>query len=542
MFLGIAKADSMSRNARAPNVLMVFPRFNPNSFWSLAPVCEVWGARCPAPPLGLITLAAMLPPTWNVRLVNRNAEELTASDLDWADLVMTGGMLPQQDDTLALIALARSLAKPVAVGGPDATSSPDVYRGADFLVLGEAEAVIADFINAWSAGVRRGVFEAPKFTVDVTTTPIPRFDLLKFEHYLYVGVQFSRGCPFNCEFCDIIELYGRVPRAKTNAQMLAELDALYAAGYRGHVDFVDDNLIGNKKALKRFLPELHAWQRAHRYPFEFSTEASMNLADDRELLTMLREANFFAIFVGIESPDPETLIATQKKQNTRRSLADSVHRIYAAGMLVIAGFIVGFDTEQAAVADAMIDCIEATGIPVAMVGLLTALPNTQLTRRLAREGRLLPFVPGGGDQCTSGLNFITLRPRRDVLADFRAILVRVYDPAAYFARVRRLGRALDQPQRSSQIVWPMVRRELRALVRVLWAMNVERPELRRHFWATLIDCLRNKPSNFERVVTMSVFYLHLGAFAQVLIADLDRQIGALDAGVVPEGLPLVPAA
>src|SRR5262245_26672102 len=522
----------MQRSASAPNVLMVFPRFNPNSFWSLAPVCAVWGARCPAPPLGLITLAAMLPPTWSIRLVNRNAEDLAANDLAWADLVMTGGMLPQQDDTLALIELARSLGKPVVVGGPDATSSPVVYRDADFLVLGEAEAIIGEFVKAWEAGGRGGVFEAAKFTVDVTTTPVPRFDLLKFEHYLYVGVQFSRGCPFNCEFCDIIELYGRVPRAKTNAQMLAELDALYLAGYRGHVDFVDDNLIGNKKALKRFLPELQAWQRARGYPFEFSTEASMNLADDRELLAMLRQANFFAIFVGIESPDPDTLIATQKKQNTRRSIADSVHRIYAAGMFVVAGFIVGFDTEQGSVADPMIDCIEDTGIPVAMVGLLTALANTQLTRRLAREGRLLPFKAGsGGDQCTSGLNFVTLRPRRDVLADFRAILANVYEPAAYFARVRRLGRALDRPRLPSPIVWKIVRKELLALTRILWVMNVERPDLRRHFWVTIIDCLRHRPRNFERVLTMCVMYLHLGAFAQVLITDLDRQIAALDVDV-----------
>jgi radical SAM superfamily enzyme YgiQ (UPF0313 family) len=532
----------MMGNAPSPNVLMVFPRFNPNSFWSLAPVCEVWGARYPAPPLGLITLAAMLPADWNVRLVNRNTEELTAADLDWADLVMTGGMLPQQDDTLVLIDLVHSLGKPVVVGGPDPTSSPEAYRGAEFLVLGEAEGVIADFINAWSAGAKGGVFEAPKFTADVTTTPIPRFDLLKFEHYMYVGVQFSRGCPFNCEFCDIIELYGRVPRAKTNAQMLAELDALHAVGYRGHVDFVDDNLIGNKKALKRFLPELARWQKERGYPFEFSTEASMNLADDRELLAMLRAANFFAIFVGIESPDPETLISAQKKQNTRRSLADSVHKIYAAGMFVIAGFIVGFDTEKLAVAETMIDCIEATGIPVAMVGLLTALPNTQLTRRLAREGRLLPFKAGsGGDQCTSGLNFVTLRPRRAVLADFRAVLERVYDPAAYFARIRRLGRALDRPHLPSPIVWKIVRKELRALARILWVMNVKRPHLRRHFWATVIDCLRHNPRNFEPVLTMAVMYLHLGAFAQVLIADLDRQIAAIDASTA-DVVPLVPAA
>ena len=519
----------MTGAARTPNVLMVFPRFNPNSFWSLAPVCEVWGARCPAPPLGMITLAAMLPGDWNIRLVNRNAEDVASADLEWADMVMTGGMLPQQDDTLELIGLAHAFGKPVVVGGPAATSSPDIYRGADFLVLGEAEGVIDDFINAWLAGARSGVFEAPKFTADVTKTPIPRFDLLKFEDYLYVGVQFSRGCPFNCEFCDIIELYGRVPRAKTNTQMLAELDALRAAGYRGHVDFVDDNLIGNKKALKRFLPELCKWQRKNNYPFQFSTEASMNLADDRELLGMLREANFFAIFVGIESPDVETLISTQKKQNTRRSLADSVHRIYDAGMLVIAGFIVGFDTERMAVAETMVDCIEATSIPVAMVGLLTALPNTQLTRRLERERRLLPFSAGGGDQCSAGLNFITLRPRRDVLADFRAILERVYDPAAYFARVRHLARALNRPRLPSAIVWAVAFKELRGLVRAVWAMSITRPQLRRHFWATVVDCLRNKPRNFEYMMTMSVFYLHLGAFAQVLIKDLDRQIASLDA-------------
>jgi hypothetical protein len=211
-------------------------------------------------------------------------------------------------------------------------------------------------------------------------------------------------------------------------------------------------------------------------------------------------------------------------------------------MFVIAGFIVGFDTEKGAVAEAMIDCIEATGIPVAMVGLLTALPNTQLTRRLEREGRLLPFKPGGGDQCTSGLNFITLRSRRDVLMDFRTTLASVYDPAAYFARVRRLARTLDRPSVPAAIVWPMVWRELRGLGRTLWVMNVRRPELRRHFWATVIDCLRHRPRNFESVMTMVTFYLHLGAFAQLLIKDLDRQVAAIDAGTVPEHVPLVPAA
>jgi radical SAM superfamily enzyme YgiQ (UPF0313 family) len=522
----------------SPNALLVFPKFNPNSFWNLQAVCDIWGARCPAPPLGLITVAALLPASWNLRLVNRNAEELTDADLAWADLVMAGGMLPQQDDAIAVIEMCRKRGKPVAIGGPDAMSSPDIYRHADFLVLGEAEGLIDQFVDAWSAGAAAGVFEGVKFQADVTKSPTPRFDLLKFEHYLYVGVQFSRGCPFNCEFCDIIELYGRVPRAKTNAQMLSELDTLYRLGHRGHVDFVDDNLIGNKKALKRFLPALTAWQKQRGYPFQFSTEASMNLADDAELLRMLREANFFLVFVGIESPDTATLISMQKKQNTRRSLADSVHRIYQAGMVVIAGFIVGFDNEAAGVADTMADCIEATSIPVAMVGLLTALPNTQLTRRLEKEGRLLPFLAGAGDQCSAGLNFVTLRPRRDVLADFRAVLQNVYEPDAYFERVRTLGRMLDRPSLPGPFSFAETWRELKGLGRLIRCVTFRRTDLGRQFWRTVLDCLRHKPRNMEFVLAMIAFYLHLGTFAQFLIKDLDRQIRVLDDEGAPQPQPL----
>ncbi len=384
------------------------------------------GARRPTAPLGLITVAAMLPTSWKVRLIDCNTEAVDEADLAWADLIFTGGMLPQQADTLRLIELCRARSKPVVVGGPDATSSPHVYAAADFRVLGEAEGVIDDFIAGWEAGARSGVFTAPKFQVDVTKTPVPRFDLLKLDHYLYVGVQYSRGCPFTCEFCDIIELYGRVPRTKTTQQVFAELDTLYALGYRGHVDFVDDNFIGNKKALKAFLPELAGWQRAHDQPFEFSTEASVNLADDQALLEMMKAANFFTVFVGIESPDPDSLVAMKKKQNTRRNLVESVHKIYRAGMFVTAGFIVGFDSEKLSMAEAMIDFIEASAIPVCMIGLLYALPNTQLTRRLAREGRLhldhdISATTSGGDQCTAGLNFDTLRPLRD-LQDYRRIL------------------------------------------------------------------------------------------------------------------------
>ncbi|HYD05478.1 MAG TPA: radical SAM protein, partial [Reyranella sp.] len=370
------------------NVLLVAPAFPRNTFWHLGATCSVVGARHTQPPLGLMTVAALLPTTWTCRLVDRNVAELKEADLIWADLVMTGGMNVQRFDCLAVIELAQRHGKPVAVGGPDVTSQPEVYAGADFVVSGEAEDVIAAFVSAWNDGRRCGTFVAERSSVDVTRTPAPRFDLVRRSDYLYFSVQFSRGCPFTCEFCDIIELYGRVPRVKTVAQVLGELEALYASGYRGHLDFVDDNFIGNKKAVKALLPALIEWQRTRGYPFWFSTEASLNLADDEGLLALMHQANFGAVFVGIESSDAATLAATRKKQNTRRRIADSVHRIHAAGIFVLAGFIVGFDTEQHDVAPEMIACITEAAIPVCMAGLLVALPNTQLYRRLQREDRL----------------------------------------------------------------------------------------------------------------------------------------------------------
>ena len=528
------------------NILLVAPRFSGQSFWNFEAACEVYGARFPAPPLGLITVAALLPKSWHCRLVNRNTDTLEDRHLDWADLVMTGGMLPQQPDALRVIALAHAHGKPVAVGGPDVTSSPEAYATADFRVLGEAEGIIGDFIAAWNAGTRHGVFEAEKFTADVTQTPIPRFDLLTPSHYTYFGVQFARGCPFKCEFCDIIELYGRVPRVKTPAQMLAEIEALYDFGYRGHLDFVDDNFIGNKKAVRAFLPHLIAWQKAHGYPFEFSTEASINIADDAPLLALMREANFFTIFVGIESPDTDTLVSMQKKQNTRRSLADAVHTIYRAGMFVNAGFIVGFDSEQGSVAEAMIECVETTAIPFCMVGLLYALPTTQLTRRLAREGRLYPpaytterdAAEGLGDQCTSGLNFDTARPRRDILADYRTILARIYEPAAYYARVRRLARLLDRPVLDKtasadpprRSILGVKLRDLALLRRLLWRIATRQRRALWPFCKALWDCGRNNPRALDYVGILAAIYLHLGPFSRHIIATVDREIADIDTG------------
>lgn len=509
-------------------MLLVYPRFHSSSFWNYRATCEIAGARYPAAPLGLLTVAALLPRTWELRLVDRNIEDLTEAHLDGADLVMTGGMLPQQRDTLRILERAKAHGKPVAVGGPDATSSPHIYERTDFLVLGEAEEVLGAFVDAWAAGATGGVFKAPAFP-DVTHSPVPRFDLLDFRQYLHVGVQYSRGCPYNCEFCDIIELYGRKPRTKSSAQMLRELDALFAAGYRGHVDFVDDNLIGNRKALKVFLPDLVRWQEAHGFPFEFSTEATINLADDAELLERMQEAGFFAIFVGIESPDTDTLIGMQKQQNTRRSLVESVHKIHRHGIFVNAGFILGFDTEKGSVAPEMIRCIEAASIPICMVGLLYALPNTQLTRRLGAEGRLFPNHDAvqsddDADQCTSGLNFETARPRELVLADYERVLTAIYSPEAYFRRVRGVGRELDGSKRRFRPTRAHLARDLRTFARMAWRMGIRDCAVRRHFWRTMVDCLWHNPRALRYVGALSALYLHMGPFAERLVRGLGQRM------------------
>jgi hypothetical protein len=526
------------------NVLLVSPQFPVATFWNNKATCKVGGARHSAIPLGLLTVAALLPASWTCRLVDRNVARVTEADLAWADLVMTGGMNVQRPDCLSLIALAQSRGKVVVVGGPDATSEPDFYAHADFLVIGEAEVVIQDFIAAWEAGQRRGRFTAEKFKVDVTRTPVPRYDLLRRSDYLYLAVQFSRGCPFNCEFCDIIELYGRMPRVKTAAQMLAELEAIYRAGYRGHVDFVDDNFIGNKKAVKAFLPELIAWQKEHDYPFVFSTEASVNLADDDALLALMRRAGFFVVFVGIESPDGDTLVAMQKKQNARRSLTRSIHKIYGAGMFVIAGFIVGFDTEKGSIADGMVDCIEDADIAICMAGLLTALANTQLTTRLTRERRMFPATwqmqrmgEGGGDQCILGLNFEPLRPRRDVLADYKSVIDRIYTPSAFFGRVTRAAQKLDcfwpAKKAAAKPAWRvagLTRGDWNALFRLLRSVILEQPLLLGYYLRALYCCARENPGALQAVGSMAAFYLHLGPFSRVVSQAMARQIEEIDSG------------
>ncbi|QSQ23266.1 B12-binding domain-containing radical SAM protein [Pyxidicoccus parkwayensis] len=506
--------------------LLLHPEFRSASFWNYRETCGLLDARYPAAPLGLCTVAALLPQDWELRLVDRNVESLDDATLAWADVVLIGAMLPQQRDCLDLIRRARALGKRVVVGGPDPTSSPHVYDEATHLVLGEGEITIPTFIADLTRGEAKHVYQDGA-KADMSCSPVPRFDLLRLDLYNHVGIQFCRGCPFNCEFCDIIELYGRRPRAKTPEQIFQELQTLHDLGYRGHVDLVDDNFIGNKKLVKELLPKLKVWLEERDWPFEFTTEASINLADDPALMEMMRDVGFFAIFVGIESPDEKTLVAMQKRQNTRRPITESIEKIYAHGMFVNAGFIIGFDSEQDSVARGIIECIEDAAIPASMVGLLYALPNTQLTRRLTAEGRLNAnhdLQPDGeSDQCTAGINFAPRRPRADILGDYLKVVETVYAPDKYFPRVLRAGKWLNSRNRRYKPSLMKQLKELRGFVRLATKMSAQK-STRAHFWKTLGKALVSNPGSIRYTVSLMALYLHFGPFSQFVSQKIRQAI------------------
>lgn len=527
---------------RPTRCLLIYPEFTLRSFWNFKATCDLAGAKYPATPLGLITVAAMLPKDWEIRLVDCNVEPLTDEHFHWADLVFTGGMLPQQASALRIIDRAQALGKTVVIGGPDATSSPHVYADADHLVLGEAELTLPKWLADYQAGEALARYEPGKDKADVTKSPTPRFDLLKLDKYLFPGVQFARGCPFLCEFCDIIELFGRVPRLKTAEQLLTELDALYELGHRGLVDVVDDNFIGNKRDVKKFLPKLIQWQKERGFPFEFATEASINLADDDELLSLMQQANFATVFVGIESPDEETLKHTQKAQNTRRQLATSLKKIYSYGMWASVGYIVGFDGERGSVAPGVLGLIESSATPIAMVGLLYALPGTQLTRRLAKEGRLHDTFDrvddsfDGGDQCTAGLNYDTLRPKLDILRDYRRIVDEIYQPEAYFARVKNVSLSLNSSRKKLSLsLWHHLR-DMRGLARIIWRQGIVAP-YRWLFWSTLLLLLLKNPAGIRYGINLMAFFLHFGPFSRYVVRRIDEAIAKEEAYPSPMKRP-----
>ena len=465
-----------------PNVkaLMVWPRFPP-SFWGFEGVLEMIPERAMTPPLGLITVAALCPASWNIRLIDRAFEELRDEDLLWADLVMISAMHAQSADARTILARARSLGRRTFIGGPWASSDPEaVLADADHVLVGEAEEVFADIAAALEQGTARSLYRVSD-KPDMTRSPIARYDLLRLDKYTSMPVQFSRGCPFQCEFCDIITIYGRRPRTKTPAQMIAELDTLRRLGWRNEVFIVDDNFIGNSREALQLTRALAQWQQLHGRPFSLYTEASIDLADRPELMASMVEANFMYVFIGIETPSAEALKGSKKFQNLRRDNVEQVRIIQESGLWVLAGFIVGFDSDDKTIFDRQLEFIERTAIAWAMAGVLQAPPTTALFDRMKKEGRLLEKSEAITN--FSAPNFRTVLPLTVLLRGLSGLLLRLYEAEPFFDRALR---SLERwrPRDTQKPPDLPVLYNLRVLFASMWTQGV-RSNYRQAYWRFL---------------------------------------------------------
>jgi radical SAM superfamily enzyme YgiQ (UPF0313 family) len=504
--------------------LLLWPQM-PNSFWSYQETLDMAGIRATNPPLGLITVAALLPQEWEIRFCDRNVRYETDADWDWCDLVIISAMVIQTQDLRSLIHKGLALGKKVAVGGPYPTSYPEVAleAGAHYLVLDEGEHTIPQFVAALERGEQQGIFRSAE-KPDVTQTPIPRFDLLDLDQYLAITVQFSRGCPFQCEFCDIINLYGRKPRTKTPEQMLREFQTLYNMGWRRYVFVVDDNFIGNTRNAKIFLRQLIPWMEQHHYPFKLITEASLNLAEDEELIQLMVKAGFILVFMGIETPDVESLVGIHKFQNTRQSLMDSCHKITRAGLQIMAGFIMGFDEEKPGAGDRIRHFIQDTGIPQAQFSLLQALQNTALWNRLKSEGRLQQGL--GTFHQGAIMNFVPTRPVEDITREYIAAFWQLYEPEPYLERTFRHFWMMDGWRGSSDR--PITAAEWQLFRRLAWRQGVVR-SVRWRFWWQLLAIALLKPRLLAEYLAILGIGEHFFTYRYHVRAQLEQQLADLAA-------------
>ncbi|MGB3206647.1 MAG: DUF4070 domain-containing protein [Crinalium sp.] len=502
-------------------VLLLYPLF-PKTFWSYEKILELVNRKVLLPPLGLVTVAAILPQEWEFKLVDRNIRPVTEAEWQWADMVIISAMIVQQKDLCDQIREAKRRGKQVAVGGPYPTSVPEepLAAGADFLILDEGEITLPMFVEAVQRGDTKGIFRSNGEKPDVTDTPVPRFELLEFDAYDSMSVQFSRGCPFQCEFCDIIVLYGRKPRTKAPAQLLAELDYLYELGWRRGVFMVDDNFIGNKRNVKLLLKELKVWMAEHKYPFKFNTEASVDLAQDQEMMDLMVECNFDAVFLGIETPDEDSLQLTKKFQNTRSSLVESVQSITKAGLRPMAGFIIGFDGEKAGAGDRIVRFAEITGIPSTTFAMLQALPNTALWHRLEKEGRL--WKKGGNINQTTLMNFAATRPLEDIAREYVEAFWTLYDPELYLDRTYRCFLMLGAPKVKAPFKMPEWV-DLRALLIVIWRQGVKR-NTRWKFWHHLFSIIKHNPGVWEHYITVCAHNEHFLEYRQIVRDEIEAQV------------------
>ena len=482
------------------NILLVYPKY-PDTFWSFKHALKFVSKKASFPPLGLLTVAAMLPEEWNKRLVDMNANDLTDQDIRWADFVFISAMSIQSSSTDEVIQRCKNLNAKIVGGGPLFTSSPELYENLDHLVLNEAELTLPKFLEDLSRGDPLKKYTTEDWA-EITTTPLPLWELVKMNNYSSMNIQYSRGCPYDCDFCDITVLYGRRPRTKTKEQVISELDALYFSGWRGPVFFVDDNFIGNKAKLKKeILPAIAGWMDKRKSPFFLNTEASINLADDDILMSLMVKAGFEAVFIGIESPNEESLIECNKTQNRNRDLISSIKKIQNFGLEVQGGFIVGFDNDPPSIFEKLTNFIQESGIVTAMVGLLNAPKGTKLQKRLENEGRLLKDFTGNNTDFS--INFIPQMSHKTLLDGYKKILDTIYSPKYYYERVTRFLKDFKPKKK----VFHLNLSYILALFKSMLKLGVLGEE-RIYYWKLFFWSLFRKPQLFSLAILFTIYGFH----------------------------------
>jgi len=488
-------------------ILLVYPKY-PETFWSFKHALKFISKKAAFPPLGLLTVAAMLPKQWEKKLIDMNTTSLSDSDIEWADYVFISAMAVQKDSVRSVIESCQRLGARIVAGGPLFTMEYHEFDGVDHFVLNEAEITLPTFLEDLKNGQAAHVYASDEWP-DIETTPVPSWELVDMREYSSMTVQYSRGCPFNCEFCDIVVLNGHMPRTKDKEQLLRELDALYARGWRSSVFIVDDNFIGNKRKLKaEILPAIIEWMKEKSSPFWLFTEASVNLADDEELMRLMVEANFSMVFVGIETPNEESLAECGKLQNTGRDLVASVRKLQNYGLRVDGGFIVGFDSDPHAIFENQISFIQRSGIVTAMVGLLNAPPGTRLYRRLKGENRLLREFSGDNTDCS--MNFIPRMDYEILIRGYRRIIDTIYAPKQYYERITTFLK--EYKPRVRNVARPQFS-YLVAFAKSIWFLGL-RERGRRYYWRLLAWTLVKRPRSFPMSVTLAIYGFHFRKVAE----------------------------
>ena len=480
--------------------LLVSP-FIPDTFWSFKHILKFIRKKAAHIPLGLTTVGAMLPREWDIRLVDMNVETLTDDMIAWSDMVFMSAMVVQKQSVMEIVNRSRNLGKKIVAGGPLFTSAAEDYSDIDHLVLNEAEITFPLFLSDLATGNLKHIYSSG-VKPDITRTPLPRWDLINMNYYASMSIQYSRGCPFDCEFCDIVNLNGRRPRVKSNEQMIAELEILYKFGWRGRLFIVDDNFIGNRVKVKSFLRVLTPWQQARDYPFSLYTEASVNLAQDEELMQLMTSGGFDSVFLGLETPEEECLAECGKHQNLSINLLEAVKTIQRNGMEVMGGFIIGFDNDPPNIFERQIKFIQNSGVVKAMIGLLNAIPGTRLYQRLQEEGRLLQDCTG--DNCDGSLNFVPRMDAQTLRDGYQAVLNNLYSPKQYYDRVLEFLKDY-KPVRRRRVD----RLEITAFFRsILYLGILDKGKSKIYYWKLLVTAFLFHRESFGEAVSSAIFGYH----------------------------------